>query len=234
MDSPDVTRTGEPSEITSNEPGSFAWRVLHDRHPAIIQRIGDDLPYPPHIRRSLDSLRAELDGSIRPLRANAPDGDAWYHWMRDHTGENWYDVPFLWSESFFYRKLLEAVGYFEPGPWNGIDPFAAQKSAELEAAQTEDDLEQLGRLAGLPIADQISAALDAALWGNRADLGFLLSDPAAAYKERSRALVADDGKALRNLLAAAGLSRVSLVADNSGRELIADLVLIDRIGRAHV
>ena len=38
-----------------------------------------------------------------------------------------------WSESYFYRRVLDAVGFFEPGPWRGVDPFAPLKRAELES-----------------------------------------------------------------------------------------------------
>ncbi|MFG2500802.1 hypothetical protein ACGFSB_21625 [Streptomyces sp. NPDC048441] len=31
---------------------------------------------------------------------------------------------FPWAESFFYRKLLAALGYFSPGAWQGIDRFS--------------------------------------------------------------------------------------------------------------
>jgi len=216
-----------PEEIMSNTPGSFAWGVLHDRHPAIIQQIGAALPYPPHIRQALESLRTELDVTIKPLRDDAHDADDWARWGHDYLGECWYDVPFLWAESYFYRKLLEAVDYFHRGPWNSIDPFQPQKSAELRDPGLEADLAALSALQTLPLEEQITAALDAALWGNRADLGFLLSDPTVAHRKQAGALVADDGDKVRDLLTAGGLHTVCLVADNAGRELIPDLVLID-------
>lgn len=220
-------------EILSNTPGSFAWGVLHDRHPAIIEQISAALPYPPHIRHALETFKGELDATIQPLRKDAHDGDDWAHWTSDYLGESWYDVPFLWAESFFYRKLLEAVDYFHPGPWNSIDPFRPQKSAELRDPRLEADLAALSGLQALPLEEQVTAALDAALWGNRADLGFLLSDPNAAHRKQAGALVANDGDQVRDLVAEGGLDAVCLVADNAGRELIPDLILIDLILRTN-
>ena len=32
--------------------------------------------------------------------------------LQGDFGKSWYEVPFLWAESYFYRKLLDAVGFF--------------------------------------------------------------------------------------------------------------------------
>jgi hypothetical protein len=217
-------------QILSNEPGSFPWSVLHDRHPALIEKVRDGLPYPPDRRRALDDLAGELGGVMRPLPRDAHDHDVWADRGRDHLGERWYDVPFLWAESYFYRKLLEAVGYFAPGPWRGIDPFEPFKSAELRGPGLENDLAALD---ALPAADQDAALLAAALWGNRADLGFRIT--AAGHADGPGALVADDSRALWHLLADGQPGTVCIVADNAARELVPDLVLADHLldtGRA--
>ena len=44
-------------------------------------------------------------------------------------------MPFLAAESCFYRQLLHAVGYFAPGPWQGVDPFRPFKLAELDTPE---------------------------------------------------------------------------------------------------
>ncbi|MDQ3790990.1 MAG: ARMT1-like domain-containing protein, partial [Actinomycetota bacterium] len=111
-------------EITGNPPGSFAWGVLHERHPKLIEQVRDGLPYPPATGRALDELADEITGEIRPLPG----------WT-EYAGRSWDDVPFLWAESCFYRKLLDAVGYVTPGPWQGVDPFEPVKSAELRSPE---------------------------------------------------------------------------------------------------
>lgn len=209
------------TELTS-PPGSFPWTVLHDRHPALLDKVRDGLPYPPELARALDELAEEITGVIRPLPPDVHDHAVW---GRDHIGESWFDVPFLWAESYFYRKLLEAVGYFGPGAWRGVDPFAPAKSAELtgEALTAE-----LAMLADLADADQDAGLLTASLWGNQADLGFQLRQ---ADEGRAAALVVDDSAVLWPLLR----GTVCVVADNAGRELVPDLLLADRLlttGRA--
>src|SRR5690349_7378860 len=157
--------------ITSDRPGSFAWSVLDKRHPALIQQVRDAFPYSPTQHRALDVLLEETtEGVIEPLPTSAHDQGTWADWGRRYFGRSWFEAPFLWAESYFYRKLLEAVGYFEPGPWQGVDPFAPFKRAELRGSAVEEELAALDDVAELPLDAQDQAVLHGALWGNRADL----------------------------------------------------------------
>ncbi|HEY7595550.1 MAG TPA: damage-control phosphatase ARMT1 family protein [Actinophytocola sp.] len=220
--------------ILSNTPGSFPWSVLHDRHPALIQKVRGGLPYPPDRHRALDDLADEITGVIRPLPADAHDHDVWADRGRGYLGERWYDVPFLWAESFFYRKLLEAVGYFAPGAWHGVDPFEPFKSAELRSPELAADLAALDDLDALPPAGQDAALLTASLWGNRADLGFQIS-ARRGQGGPATALVADQSERLWGFLADTAPGTVCIVADNAARELVPDLVLAGHLletGRA--
>nr|WP_207957437.1 damage-control phosphatase ARMT1 family protein [Streptomyces sp. YIM 98790] len=217
--------------ILSNVPGSFPWGVLEKRHPALIGQVRDAHPYTPAQRRGLDALLEEITlGTIRPLPESAHDSGQWAAWGRDHIGRRWTDVPFLWAESFFYRKLLQAVGYFEPGPWQGVDPFAPVKQAELDSDGVAGELAALDRLDSLPPDVTGQALLHASLWGNRADLSFRLTaeDPSPA---RSGRLVADDSAALWSLLGRTAPATLAVFADNAGGELLPDLVLIDHLLR---
>ncbi|MEU9383928.1 damage-control phosphatase ARMT1 family protein [Streptomyces sp. NPDC048279] len=194
--------------------GPFPHRVLAERHPAIIRQVRDAFPYGPAHHRDLDTLLHNCtEGVIEPL----PGDDRWHGWgLDDYLGLSWFDVPWLWSESYFYRRLLDAVGYFGPGPWQGIDPFRPFKLAELDAKETDEELAALDTLGD----DPDRALLHGSLWGNRADLGFRLS---AESGEAVSALVADDSAGLWRLLRGGTLC---LVADNAGRELVPDLLLI--------
>ncbi|MBN0046885.1 protein-glutamate O-methyltransferase family protein [Streptomyces actuosus] len=217
--------------LLGNEPGSFPHSVLARRHPAIIRQVREAFPYGPGIRGALDALLESCtDGVIEPLPAGAPDRDRWLSWgLGSHIGRSWFDVPWLWSESYFHRRLLEATGYFAPGAWQGVDPFRPTKLAELDSAETDEELTALDGLLTLPADEQAQALLHGSLWGNRADLSFRLSagDPADAAP--APALVADDSAALWSLLPAAGTGTLCLVADNAGRELIPDLLLVGHL-----
>ncbi len=220
---PDAPDVPEASVITSAGPESFPHSVLAERHPALIRRVRDAFPYGPGQHRALDALlESAVEGTVEAL-----DGDAWWAaWGVDaYVGRSWFEVPFLWSESYFYRRLLRAVGYFGPGPWQGVDPFRPFKLAELAGPEAREEITALDRLGALSPEEQRTALLHGSLWGNRADLGFRIQkdDGEASVAE----LVADDGDALWRLLTGAGT--LVLVADNAGRELVPDLLLVDHL-----
>ncbi|MFE4411728.1 damage-control phosphatase ARMT1 family protein [Streptomyces sp. NPDC056821] len=214
--------------LVGDEPGSFPHSVLAERHPAIVRQVRDAFPYGPEQHRALDALLESCaEGVIDDLPAAAPDRDRWQAWgLGRYAGHSWFDVPWLWSESYFYRRLLEAVGYFGPGPWQGIDPFRPSKLAELDSPETDEELAALDELEGKPAAERADALLHGSLWGNRADLGFRLSAGGAEAGPPVPALVADDRAALWSLLPPSGTGTLCLVADNAGRELVPDLLLV--------
>jgi hypothetical protein len=219
-----------PPELLNNDPNGFAWGVWHDRTPRLVSQIRDAHPYGPGQRRALDALLQEISsGVMRPLGPHAHDHTDWSVWGAGHFGRPWLEAPFLGSESYFYRRLLDAVGFFGPGPWRWVDPFEYLKTAELSDPALEPDLAALDAVEHLPADEQRQAKLLASLWGNRADLGFRIgaspgqADPAAAR------LVADDSDALWAALGPG--ATVVLVTDNAGRELLADLILVDHLLR---
>ena len=223
-----MSETPTAPVILGNEPGSFPRSVLAERHPAIIRQVREAFPYGPAQHRALDALLASCTkGVVEPLPADAHDRSRWQEWgSAEYAGRSWYDLPWLWSESYFYRQLLSAVGYFGTGPWQGIDPFRPFKLAELDAPETDEELAALDALPTKDAEDQDRALLHGSLWGNRADLGFRLSAAAADAEEAAPGLVADDSDTLWSLLPPSGAGTLCLIADNAGRELIPDLLLI--------
>ncbi|KPH99284.1 protein of unknown function DUF89 [Actinobacteria bacterium OK074] len=224
-------RLPEAPVIVSDDPASFPHAVFAERHPALIRKVRDATPYGPGQRRALEELLARtLDGVIEPLtEVTAADRERWEEWgLGKYTGQSWFAAPFLWAESYFYRRLLDAVGHFGPGPWQGVDPFRPFKLAELNTPEADEELSALDALADHPADDRARALLHGSLWGNRADLGFRIQsgDSAAAVSQ----LVADDSESLWSLLPAdEPVDTLCLVADNAGRELIPDLLLLDHL-----
>ncbi|GGZ13456.1 hypothetical protein GCM10010387_01860 [Streptomyces inusitatus] len=239
-DNPSPTPTPHQAPvILSDEPGSFAHEVLAKRHPALIQRVRDAFPYSRRQHKALDTLLDEItNGVVEPLAPSAPsdpsvpsahDHEQWAEWGREHFGRPWFDAPFLWAESYFYRRLLEAVEYFGTGPWQGVDPFAPFKQAELLTPAVHQELQALDALASTPADQRATALLHASLWGNRADLGFRVTQANPTPAAATNALVANDESALWRLLPATADSTIAVIADNAGRELIPDLILIDHL-----
>src|SRR5262245_33294012 len=162
-----------PPELLNYDPHAFAWGVWHDRTPKLVTQIRDAHPYGSGQRRALEDLLDEIaSGVMEPLGSHGHDHELWAAWGADYFGKPWLDAPFLWSESYFYRRLLDAVRFFEPGPWRRLDPFEYLKTAELRDPTLEPDLTALDDLRHLGVVDQERAILLASLWGNRADLGY--------------------------------------------------------------
>ncbi|CAM3794535.1 damage-control phosphatase ARMT1 family protein [Kibdelosporangium persicum] len=196
---------------------SFAHQVFHERHPVLVQRLKDAHPYGPAQRTALDTLLEQTHTGVITLADDAFDRAQWLDWDRGHFGTPWAKAPFLWAESYFYRLLLGAVGYFE----TGVDPFGPAKTAELRSPSLDSDYGWLAE----PL--DFDAVLLASLYGNRADLGFQLiaGNSTAAHDQ----LVADDSAAVHAFLRRNGPLPVTFVLDNAGRELVSDLVFADHL-----
>jgi hypothetical protein len=198
--------SSRPAPYTLSDP--FPASVFHRRHPKLIERLLDAHPYGPVERSALNALLDEsLGGVITPL-----DDPQWLSWDRGHFGQPWASTPFLWAESYFYRRLLDAVGYFA----SGVDPFGPFKAAELV---------DLSSFSWVSTPLSLDDVLTASLHGNRADLGFQLLTAETSLHSQ---LVADDTRAVAEFLDH-GPVRVNIVLDNAGRELISDLVLADHL-----
>ncbi|WP_213456639.1 damage-control phosphatase ARMT1 family protein [Rhizomonospora bruguierae] len=230
----EIAKAPEHSAIASNVPGSFAWHVFRERHPKLVSQIRRAHPYLPFQHQALEGLIEEtLTGRISRLPRSAYDFAAWDAWGGDYFGQRWQDVPFLWAEGYFYRRLLEAIGFFASGPWFWVDPFDFLKAAELQDPALDHELAALDELQHLPPDQRAEALLLASLWGNRADLGFRIGKASTAEQPtRAANLIADDSAAVWSTLASGETRRVCIVADNAGRELLSDLAFLDYLIQA--
>jgi hypothetical protein len=220
-----------PPPLLTSEPGSFARETLQARVPRILHETLAQNAFPPEVRSAGEDLHAEITGGvIRLLREPSPDRVFWDRVSRPHVGRSWLEVPWFWAEAFFYRRLLEATRYFQPGPGRGVDPFAIKKREELEpeAAPRWVDaaLRDLPRDAG----EQFRRLLHASLGGNRIDLSYpqvsALGRSAGFRDERGNLLV-DDSEPVWDYLRSRPGGRVIVLADNAGTELLMDLALTD-------
>ncbi|WP_171164994.1 ARMT1-like domain-containing protein [Streptomyces sp. I05A-00742] len=216
------------------DPDGFGWGVFHERHPALVRRLCESNPYTPEQRARLDALLEESRSGT--VRSPAPETAAHVPWAaRGHryVGRPWHEAPFLWAESYFYLRLLECVDHFVPGPWQGVDPFAPMKAAELADPGLEAETAWRDGLADASPAETFHALILAALYGNRADLGFQLVQ--ATTDATDLPLLADDTAALWRHIGERPPGDVHMILDNAGRELLADLLLADHLlatGRA--
>ena len=221
-----------PPPLMTSEPGSFARKTIVERKPQIIRQVIVDNEFPAEVVQRLEALKGEIAAEqVRPLVEDAPGVAAWNRAVAAYRGKTWLELPWCLAEVFFYRRLLEATGYFQPGPLNGHDPFGVQKRAQIASAVDRF----AGDWEGLAKADAGSAfeaLLHSALWGNRADLSNLtvrlgVSGGLAARNERHNILV-DHTEQVRRIVTG-GIRRLDFLNDNVGFDLLFDLALIDLV-----
>jgi len=211
------------------------------RMPGIARRLLADNDFLPEIASRVEALVAELPAS--PVRLiqdeGAPDAGDWQHYTAPHLDQTWLEVPWFFAEHYFYRRILEATGYFRPGQGQGVDPFAAEKARGLLACQaaTQALAVRMDGQPGDPGHNQPALSrllLNAALWGNQGDLSMWPVDKndRPDHQDTSQQdahLVVDETPAiLTYLLKSSSLQeQVDLILDNAGFELVCDLALAE-------
>ena len=213
----------------TSDAGSFAERTIVERKPQIIARVIAANAYPPEIVRALEAFRDEIaTRPIAPLTEPAPDVAFWNAHRARYAGKTWRDVPWYFAETYFYRRLLEATRYFQPGPWQGRDPFARQKR-EQEAAAIAQLAAVWAQIEALPPDERFVLLLHSALWGNRADLSnFTVRESAHKGLDTSgerENLLTDDTDAVRACLRF--VENIAFINDNVGADSLFDLALAD-------
>jgi hypothetical protein len=219
-----------PPYLMTSDPGSFARQTIVERKPQIIRHVLAANTYPEHIVAALNDYQVEIAaGTVQPLHEDARDAAFWHAQWRPHEGCSWLSLPWYFAETYFYRRLLEAVSYFQPGPWAGLDPFAPQKRAQ-EAAAAEQIQSVWAQLAALPTEDRFAALLHACLWGNRADLSnFTVKERAMGDTAADRRHILIDHTAETEAMLGAGVGEVAFINDNVGADILFDLILTDHL-----
>jgi hypothetical protein len=215
-------------QIMTSDPDSFARGTIVDRKPKIIQQVLSDHNYPPEIIKALENFRQEIASEqLQPITEPSADAPYWNNEVHQYGGLTWLEIPWYFAEAYFYRRLLEAVRYFQPGAWQGKDPFGPQK-----VRQTRSDLQQFAALweqiNSIPGEQRFGVLLHSALWGNRTDLSNFTTEVLAAgglavSAEQHLILIDHTGQVDR--LLKPGVRRVDFINDNAGIELIFDLAL---------
>jgi hypothetical protein len=196
----------------------------------------------------MEAFRDEIArGAIQPLRESAPDVDLWNAEIaeipssptllpkgegnhplslgekgRGEGSATWLEVPWYFAETLFYRKLLEAVRYFQPGAWQGVDPFQKAKERQI-AADIHKAAAEWSDLSALSPHEAFEVLIHSCLWGNRTDL----SNHTVTRRRADRhQILIDDSETLYQLLSA-GVRRLDFINDNCGIDFLTDLALAD-------
>lgn len=225
-----------PAPLRGAEIGTFAHNTITVRLPNIARRTLDENDFPPDVVANVEALIAEIgNGRIRPLT----DRNDWDGYTAVYAGQDWLTPPWFFVETYFYRRILEATGYFGDGPTAGLDPFAVQKQEGLTTATAGI------RTLAANLAEWLAQGwqettftrlLSIDLWGNQVDLSLWPTDAEekpdhADHASQQEHLLTDDTTAVTHHLTTRlqdnPTTRLDFLIDNAGFELIGDLALAD-------
>ncbi|XP_036349943.2 damage-control phosphatase ARMT1 [Ochotona princeps] len=198
----------------------------------------------------------QTDKPIVPLVEKFADTDVWNQYLdyqqslvKEGDGRpSWFHSPWLFVECYMYRRIHEAI--IQSPPIDDFDVFKESKDQNFFESQqsiialcthlqqlvrTADDLEEN------QLKNELSKLLQISLWGNRCDLSISggesssqKSDLLNSLEDLKPFILVNDLDQLWSLLSkykkAGGdpsVLRVDIVLDNSGFELVTDLVLAD-------
>ena len=235
--------TKYPQPIFSTEPGSWAQSTVIDRWPEIVNRVIKENEFHPQVLDQLIQLRDGIpDQPIRQLKdPGAPDIKYWESYITHRVGKNWLEIPWFFAEHYFYRRVMEAVNYFNLG----LDPFGYQKEQGL--IKTRKEIQAYASVLMNWMKDKgqgqghIRQAIYFSLWGNQADLSLWPAGSSGTLKNLTQQsfknnLLADDTNRIIKLLFknTPPVRRVDIMLDNAGFELVCDLGLADTLLNNHL
>jgi uncharacterized protein with ATP-grasp and redox domains len=234
-----------PAPLRGADRGSFAEQTIRTRLPGIARRTAVEHDWPADIQAALIALADELPhGLLRPLSDGGLDAPAWEHYLADYLGLDWLAPPWFVVETYFFRRILEASGYFQPGSGERVDPYTLQKQRGLQliGAALRPFYARVEALLQSPPGDParyqepLAELLRLAIWGNQVDLsmwpageGGQINGPSDGHQEAActHALLCDQAnQAAGHLISGhSQVWRVDFILDNSGVELAFDLGL---------
>lgn len=166
-----------PEPLKAAEIPSFTHYSVVVRLPEIARRTLAENDFSPDIVNRIEKLISEIpNGKIRAIKIpeECIDRD-WTNYISPYQGLDWLEIPWFFAEEYFYLRILEATGYFQPGEWRHRDPYAHQKQLGLES--TRSNIFALAGQVSLALShpkdtypDSLERLLLADLWGNQNDL----------------------------------------------------------------
>lgn len=235
-----------PEPLRASEVPSFTNYSVAVRLPNIARRALEENEFSSQTVDQIQALIDEIpDGKIRPLHTPlAPDASQWAEYIRPYAGLTWLDVPWFFAEEYFYLRILEATGYYASGEGYHRDPYSHQKTLGLISTRgmIHDLAEKIDDALSQSVntrRDSLEILLLADLWGNQNDLSMwpvhrskngseLRGGSAASNAAMEHILANNLDEALNYTDRLDPLStRIDIILDNAGYELVTDLALAD-------
>lgn len=240
-----------PAPLRAAESPSFTHYSVVTRLPEIARRTLAENKFPQSVITAIQTLIDEIPGGkIRPiLDPLAPDQADWDRWTQPYLGMDYLEAPWFFVEEYFYRRILEATGYFAKGEGHLHDPYGHQKALGLQSSREAirrliEHTAQAQPSDNKAFQEDLEWLLLADLWGNQNDLSLW---PVQAESEQYSGGAVEEGlQAAQERILANDLpvlldwfsqqdanAQVDILLDNAGYELVTDLVLADYLITHH-
>ncbi|XP_051868358.1 damage-control phosphatase ARMT1 isoform X2 [Pristis pectinata] len=198
----------------------------------------------------------QTDKPALPLTDGLPDVPQWNKYLKQQQARlgseenaSWFKAPWLYMECYMYRRIHEAL-QLNP-PICDFDVFnEAKTQGFLESQQAINAIsthlqeinEKVKGFNETQLKAELLRLLQVALWGNRCDLSISAGvansqkfNPLTALESLKPFILIDDFEFVWSHLinnkkkktSETAHTRIDIVLDNSGFELVADLVLAD-------
>ncbi|MDD5371207.1 MAG: damage-control phosphatase ARMT1 family protein [Anaerolineaceae bacterium] len=228
-----------PPPLRGADIPSFANYSIVVRLPEIARRVISENELLPAGEEAMRALIEDIPaGKMRPLQIPlAPDALEWLAYLQPVLGQDWLQIPWFFAENYFYERVLEACGYYCGGPGQGVDPYQYQKRSGLSAAREaacrlSDQANRLLHFGWNP--DDLARVLKTDLQGNQVDLSIWPAgngtppDEHVLQSIQERILVDDTRRVADRITGLSGQgTRIDILVDNAGFELVCDLCLAD-------
>lgn len=186
-----------------------------------------------------DSNNITLNNIYKPS-VQCSEYDDWSNIYNTYKDNTLHEIPWLISETYLYHLILTATDYFN----NQIDPFYTNKQNELNNNSTWQTIAsaiELCKLNTIDMYKKLSYLLELTVYSNRIDLSYhtLTQDNKNRIdtntdtlidilnNEKNNIIINDTNDVIKYMKDKNNkLSSIHIICDNSGNELLCDLVLV--------
>ena len=245
-----------PPMILSNVPGTWAFDTMSRRiRDEILSRIYDENNLHSTEDQALKIAKERLDriqhdlqesniiSNLKMTSVGKPsdiDYETWQTIIAPYENVKWLDCPWLITEFYFYRQIVDAFQYFD----TLYDPFHFQKFSGLQSSipLTIELFQKYSSIPDEKTTGKLRFAIFGSLWGNKMDLSLWPTKSnegdantaetiSSVLEANSENLLCDDYSTLENHLLASDKEhkRVDIVVDNAGFELMTDILLANAL-----
>jgi len=218
-----------PAQFNTSIKGSFARDIIQNIYPNLLNNILENNILSKNKMDKLTEFYDEITrGKVKKPQEDNTLSHQWNNIQDIYNKKTWLELPSYWAESYFFYRLGEIFEYtLKKGSFE--DPFFVKKDLELEDFKITPLLTKCESiLKALDIdnkKDIITKGFLLSLVGNRADLSHSISNYRNTVEINEKTILSNNLELIIDTFLKKESNSLIFVVDNSGEELIFDLLL---------